>query len=156
MTKQNFGMSLYIDRTSMGFTQEEFCSELSKFTGTVVPQQALARWEKGAIPHYDSRVNLFSFLKHAFALRDVESEVLKLGFPEPSKSQKIQEFFEANPTATGKEAAEAVGVSYGHFRMVKSTNGLTNRKTAEELLKIVDEQASEIAKLKDVIRTLIS
>ena len=116
MTEENFGKALRADRTSMGFTQEEFCSALSKYTGTVVQQQALARWEQGAIPHYSSRLNLFEFLKHAFALRDVESEVLKLGFPESTK----------------------------------------NKRNLDELQKIIDKQTKEIAKLKDVIRTLIN
>jgi transcriptional regulator with XRE-family HTH domain len=156
MIKQNFGTSLNVDRTLLGFTQTEFCSALSEFSGTVISQQTLARWEKGAVPRYESCVNLFNFLKHLFEGRGIESEVVKLGLPEPSNSQKIQEFFEANPTATGKEAAQAIGVTHNHFRKVKSTSGLTNRKTAEELLQIVDDQASEIAKLKDVIRTLIS
>jgi transcriptional regulator with XRE-family HTH domain len=115
MTEENFGKALRADRASMGFTQEEFCSALSKFTGSVVQQQALARWEQGAIPHYSSRLNLFEFLKHAFSLRDVDSEVLKLGFPESTK----------------------------------------NKRNVDELLKIINDQSSEIAKLKDVIWTLI-
>jgi len=44
MNNQNFGAALRTDRTSMGFTQEEFCSAFSKFTGMPIQQQALARW----------------------------------------------------------------------------------------------------------------
>lgn len=115
MNNQNFGAALRTDRTSMGFTQEEFCSSLSEFTGMTIQQQSLARWEMGAIPRNDTLTKLFEFLKHVFALRQTESEVLKLGYPKPS----------------------------------------VNKKNTVDLLKIIDEQTSEIIKLKDVIRTLL-
>ena len=88
MTEENFGKALRADRFALGFTQQTFCSELSKFAKTVVSQQTLARWEKGAIPHRSSRVNLFEFLQHSFQVRGLESDVLKLGFPEPMKTKK--------------------------------------------------------------------
>lgn len=116
MTEENFGKALRADRFALGFTQQEFCSELSKFAKTVVSQQTLARWEKGAIPHRSNRVNLFEFLKQSFEVRGFKSEVLSFEFPESNK----------------------------------------NKNTVKELLKTLDNQASEIAKLKNVIRTLIS
>lgn len=116
MTEENFGKALCADRLALGFTQEKFCSAILEFTGKVVCQQTLARWEKGAIPRYDSCVQLFSFLKHIFEVRGLESEVIKLRLPEPTK----------------------------------------HKNNVAELLKTLDDQALEIAKLKDVIRTLIS
>jgi len=116
MTEENFGKALRADRFALGFTQQEFCSELAKFAKTVVSQQTLARWEKGAIPHHSSRVNLFQFLKHSLQARGLQSDVLNFEFPESTK----------------------------------------NKNTAKELMKILDDQALEISKLKDVIRTLIS
>jgi len=156
VNKEEWSMSLYIDRKALGLTQHAFCDDLKAVTGATVSQQTLARWEKGAMPHYRHRQDLFHYLKHIFELRGLDSRVLKLGFPEISKAQKIRDFLEINPTATGKEAAEVLGVSHGHLRMIKSISGITNKKSAEELLSIVDEQALEICKLKDVIRKLIS
>jgi transcriptional regulator with XRE-family HTH domain len=156
MSKENFATSLHSDRVSLNFTQHEFCNALKEFTGSVVSQQTLARWENGAMPHYDNRVDLISFLKHIFELRGLESEVLKLNLLEVSKSEKIRNYLEINPNATGAEAAEAIGVSHGHYRMIKSKKGITNKNTSDELMKIIDEQASEIYKLKDVIKTLVS
>jgi hypothetical protein len=153
---KNWSLLLNIDRQALGLTQQQFCSSFSEFTKTVVQQQSLARWEQGAIPHYDTQVNLFNFLKHIFETNGLESEIVKLGMPQASATKRIKEYLALNPNATGKEAAEAVGVTLCNLRRIKSINGLTNRNTIDELMKIVDDKEVEIAKLKDIIRTLIS
>jgi hypothetical protein len=99
---------------------------------------------------------LFNFLKHIFEANGLESEIVKIGVPQASATKRIKEYLALNPNATGKEAAEAVGVTLCNLRRIKSINGLTNRNTIDELMKIVDDKEVEIAKLKDIIRTLIS
>jgi len=116
MISQDFGTALRTDRLAMGFTQREFCNAYKEFTGAVVLQQALARWETGAIPRHHKTAKLFKFLEHSFQALGLESEVLKIGFPEPTKT----------------------------------------KKSNKDLQKIIEDQSKEIAKLKDVIRTLIS
>ena len=153
---KDWGLLLSLDRQALGFTQEQFCSAFSEFSKTVVQQQSLARWEKGAIPHYDTRVSLFNFLKHIFEANGLESEIVKIGVPQASATKRIKEYLALNPNATGKEAAEAVGVTLCNLRRIKSINGLNNRNTIDELMKIVDDKDSEIIKLKDIIRTLLN
>ena len=153
---KDWSLSISSDRKALGFTQEQFCSSFSEFTKTVIQQQALARWEKGAIPHFDTRVDLFNFLKHIFELNGLESEVVKMGMPQASATKRIKEYLAMNPNATGKEAAEAVGVTLSNLRRIKSINGLTNRNTIDDLQQIIDDKELEINKLKDIIRTLIS
>ena len=152
---KDWSLSLSLDRQALGFTQEQFCSAFTEFTKTVIQQQALARWEKGAIPHYDTRVNLFNFLKHIFEVNGLESETVKIGFPVASSTKRIKDYLAMNPNATGKEAAEAVGVTLSNLRRIKSINGLTNRNTIDDLQKIIDDKELEINKLKDIIRTLL-
>jgi transcriptional regulator with XRE-family HTH domain len=153
---KDWGLSLSLDRQALGFTQQQFCSAFSEFAKTVVQQQSLARWEKGAIPHYDTRVSLFNFLKHIFEANGLESEIVKIGVPQASATKRVKEYLALNPNATGVEAAEAIGVSHNNLRRIKSINGLNNRNTIDELMKIVDDKELEILKLKDIIRTLIS
>jgi transcriptional regulator with XRE-family HTH domain len=153
---KDWSLSLSLDRQALGFTQEQFCSAFSEFAKTVIQQQALARWEKGAIPHYDTRVSLFNFLKHIFEVNGLESETVKIGFPEASSTKRIKDYLAMNPNATGKEAAEAVGVTLSNLRRIKSINGLTSRNTIDDLQKIIEDKDLEINKLKDIIRTLIS
>jgi len=152
----NLSHALCLDRAKLDFTQQEFCNAFKEFTGKDVSQQTLARWETGAIPHYDTRVSLFNFLKHIFETNGLESEIVKIGVPQASATKRIKEYLALNPNATGKEAAEAVGVTLCNLRRIKSINGLTSRNTIDELMKIVDDKEVEIAKLKDIIRTLIS
>ena len=103
-----------------------------------------------------TQTNLFNFLKHIFETNGLESEIVKLGMPQASATKRIKKYLALNPNATGKEAAEAVGVTLCNLRRIKSINGLTNRNTIDELMKIVDDKEVEIAKLKNIIRTLIS
>jgi len=91
-----------------------------------------------------------------FEANGLESEIVKIGVPQASATKRIKEYLALNPNATGKEAAEAVGVTLCNLRRIKSINGLTSRNTIDELMKIVDDKEVEIAKLKDIIRTLIS
>ena len=153
---KDWGLSLSLDRQALGFTQQQFCSAFSEFAKTVVQQQSLARWENGAIPHYDTRVSLFNFLKHIFEANGLKSEIVKIGVPQASATKRIKEYLALNPNATGKEAAEAVGVTLCNLRRIKSINGLTNRNTIDDLQKIIEDKDLEIIKLKDIIRTLIS
>jgi len=88
MISQDFGAALRTDRFAMGLTQREFCDAYKEFTGADLLQQALARWETGAIPRHYRTEKLFEFLKHSFQVLGLESEVLKIGIPEPIKVKK--------------------------------------------------------------------
>jgi len=111
---KEFGAALKNDRKLMGYSQIEFCRQLSEFSKTPVKQQALARWEKGAVPRLENRLALEDFLNHSFKTQGHAFSLLSTKFLKKEKTQKVQEF-----------------------------------------VKNIEEQAQEIVRLKNVIRTLI-
>lgn len=180
-SNKDFGASLYEDRKLLGFTQEEFCRWLTDFVDTnyVVKQQALARWENGAVPFFSNMFPLLAFLKFMFRNLGMESNVLKLILPTPEKDSNWEKeirkkeelfktgkhyyqdqferyFIEHKITPEPKETYKVTVVSNGDPKILNLISRRTNKKTVEELSKINDEQAKEIATLKNVIRTLMA
>lgn len=180
-SNKDFGVALYEDRKLLGFTQEEFCRWLTDFVDTnyVVKQQALARWENGAVPFFSNMFPLLAFLKFMFRNLGIESNVLKLILPTPDQDSNLGKelrkkeelfktgehcyqdqfdryFIEHKKVSAQKETNKVTVISNGDPKILNLISRRTNKKTVEELSKINDEQAKEIATLKNVIRTLMA
>jgi DNA-binding transcriptional regulator YdaS (Cro superfamily) len=180
-SNKDFGTALYEDRKLLGFTQEEFCRWLTDFVDTnyVVKQQALTRWENGAVPFFGNMFPLLAFLKFMFRNLGIESNVLKLILPTPEEDsnwgkelRKKEELFktgehyyqdqfdryfiEHRKTSVSKETDEVTFMSNGDSKIINLVSRRTNKKTIDELAKINSEQAKEIAKLKNVIQALMA
>jgi hypothetical protein len=73
-----------------------------------------------------------------------------------NKNETIKEFWENNPTMSSEQAAEILGVSRNQVRVVKSMNGITNKKHSETLELIIKQQKEEISRLKAIILSLLA
>jgi hypothetical protein len=72
------------------------------------------------------------------------------------QNETIKEFWENNPTMPSEQAAEILGVSRNQVRVVKSMNGITNKKHSETLGLIIKQQKEEISRLKAIILSLLA